>query len=76
MSVLLRLSILTKLINRVFICSLGDMMDVEFIGQLIDSMEQAVARLEWAVGAKNKAEEDKMRIFIFDLYGKTKEALR
>jgi hypothetical protein len=51
-------------------------MDVEFIGQLIDSMEQAVARLEWAVGSGNKAEEDKMRVFIFDLHTKTKEALR
>jgi len=51
------------------------MMDVEFIGQLVDSMEQAVARLEWAVGAGNKEEANKMRVFIFDLYGKTKEAL-
>ena len=66
---------LTSLINRVFVCSRGDMMDVEFIGQLVDSMEQAVARLEWAVGAGNKEEANKMRVFIFDLYGKTKEAL-
>jgi hypothetical protein len=51
-------------------------MDVEFIGQLIDSLEKAVARLEWAVGSKNEEEANKMRVFIFDLHLKIKEALK
>jgi hypothetical protein len=51
-------------------------MNIEFIGQLVDSMEQAVARLEWAVKSKNKEEENKMRVFIFDLQKKTREALK
>lgn len=51
-------------------------MDVEFIGQLVGSMEQAVARLEWAIGSKNNEEANKMKVFIFDLHGKIKEALR
>lgn len=51
-------------------------MDIEFIGQLVDSMEQAVARLEWAVGKKNIKEANNMKVFIFDLHVKIKEALR
>jgi len=70
-------SALIKLINRVFFCSLEEIrMNVEFIGQLVDSMEQAVSRLEWAIGANNKEEANKMKVFIFDLHGKMTEALK
>ena len=51
-------------------------MDVEFVGQLIDSMEQAVARLEWAIKTGNTEEANKMKVFIFDLHRKIKDALR
>ncbi len=68
---------LIKLINRVFFyCFEVIKMNVEFIGQLVDSMEQAVTRLEWAIGANNKEEANKMKVFIFDLQGKMTEALK
>ena len=51
-------------------------MNVEFVGQLVDSMEQALTRLEWAIGANNKEEANKMKVFIFDLQGKMTEALK
>lgn len=43
-------------------------MDVEFIGQLIDSMNDAVLKLEQAVETKNTNEANKLRTFIFDLH--------
>jgi hypothetical protein len=50
-------------------------MDIEFISQLVDSMEQAVARLEWAIRSKNVAEANKMKVFVFDLHKKMEDAL-
>jgi len=50
-------------------------MDIEFIEQLVDSMAQAIERLEWAVETRKEEEINKMKIFIFDLHKKTKEAL-
>lgn len=43
-------------------------MDVEFVGQLVDSMNDAVLRLERAVVDDKKDEANKLRIFIFDLH--------
>ena len=51
-------------------------MNVEFIGQLISSMEQAITRLEWAVGAGKNDDANKMKVFIFDLQKKITEALK
>ena len=56
---------LLKLINSVFVCSLGDKMDVEFIGQLVDSMEEGISRLEQAIEKKDKLGANKMRVFYF-----------
>ena len=44
------------------------MVDVEFVGQLVDSMEDAVLRLERAIEKGDREEENKMRVFIFDLH--------
>lgn len=51
------------------------MVDVEFLGQLIDSMEEAVLRLETAF-SKNKTDEiNKLRTFIFDLHKQINEGI-
>jgi len=44
------------------------MVDVEFVGQLVDSMEDAVLRLEKAAEAGDVDEENKLRVFVFDLH--------
>ena len=44
------------------------MVDVEFIGQLIDSMEQAVLKLEVALDGGKNEEVGRLRTFIFDLH--------
>lgn len=44
------------------------MVDVEVVGQLVDSMEDAVLRLEKAIDVGNVDEENGLRVFIFDLY--------
>jgi len=44
------------------------MVDVEFIGQLVDSMNDAVLRLEQALTNKKDDEANKLRTFIFDLH--------
>ena len=51
------------------------MVDVEFVGQLVDSMEDAVLRLEKAVAEENKAEANKLRTFIFDLHRQIDSAM-
>ncbi len=43
-------------------------MDIEFIGQLVDSMSDALSRLEQAIKTKNTDEANKLRTFIFDLH--------
>ena len=43
-------------------------MDVDFVGQLVDSMNDAVLQLEKAIESKNKIEINKLRVFIFDLH--------
>lgn len=49
------------------------MVNVEFIGQLVDSMYSAVLRLEDAMSKGNKDEANKLRAFIFDLHRQMKE---
>ena len=51
------------------------MVDVEFVGQLVESIEEAVLRLEKAIDKKKDVEANKLRTFIFDLYGQTDVAL-
>ncbi|MFH1521653.1 MAG: hypothetical protein ABIF18_01715 [archaeon] len=43
-------------------------MNVEFIGQLVDSMNDAVLQLEQAITNKKTDEANKLRTFIFDLH--------
>lgn len=50
-------------------------MDVEFIGQLVDSMEEGVLRLEKAIKNNDEVTANKLRVFIFDIHGKISEAL-
>lgn len=55
----------------------GDIeMDVEFIGQLVDSMEDAILKLEKAVEKKDSESANKLKVFIFDVHRKISEALR
>ncbi len=51
-------------------------MDVEFIGQLVDSMEEGVLRLEKAIAVGDKDSVNKLRVFVFDVHKKIAEALR
>ena len=44
------------------------MVDIEFIGQLVDSMSEAVLQLEKAVLEKEVDKMNKLRVFIFDLH--------
>ena len=43
-------------------------MDVEFVGQLVEAMGDAVLKLEKAVEEKKPNDVNKLRTFIFDLY--------
>jgi len=49
--------------------------DVDFIEQLVHSMDDAVLRLENAVVANNTNEANKLRTFIFDLHRQIDKAL-
>lgn len=51
-------------------------MDIEFIGQLVDSMEEGVNRLEQAVAGNDKVSATKLKIFILEVQRKISEALR
>jgi hypothetical protein len=42
--------------------------DVDFIGQLVDSMNDAVLQLERAIDDKKKDEINRLRVFIFDMH--------
>ena len=44
------------------------MADIEFIGQLVDSMDDAVVQLEQAVEKEDKDRVNELRTFIFDLH--------
>jgi len=49
--------------------------DVEFVGQLVDSMDEAVLKLEQAVADDKKDEANKLRTFIFDLHKQIESAM-
>ena len=51
-------------------------MNVEFIGQLVDSMEDGVLQLERAIREKDNETANRLRVFIFDVHKKISEALR
>jgi hypothetical protein len=51
-------------------------MDINFVGQLIDSMEEGVLRLEKAVASGDKASAVKLKGFILDVQKRIAEALR
>lgn len=52
-------------------------MDIEFAGQLIDSMLEAVLRLEKVVGKKRKKDEAvKLKTLIIDLHRQINDSLR
>ena len=50
-------------------------MDVDFVGQLVDSMNDAVLQLERAIESKDKVEINKLRIFILDMHKQVAVAL-
>lgn len=51
-------------------------MDVEFIEQLVNSMEQGILKLEQAVVSKDKVASNKLKIFILEVQKRISEALR
>jgi len=55
-------------LNKVGFLRGGMVMNVEFIGQLVDSMGDAVAEMERAIGKGKVDEANRLRIFIFDLH--------
>ena len=52
-----------------------EMVDVAFVGLLIDSMETAVLQLDKAVTEKKIDEANKLRTFIFDLHMQIEAAI-
>ena len=54
---------------------MAKMVYVEFVGQLVDSMDDAVLRLEKAVSEDRKDEANKLRTFIFDLHRQIESAM-
>jgi len=46
------------------------MVDINFIEQLVDSMDEAVSRLEETISKKHFGDANKLRTFIFDLHKK------
>lgn len=51
-------------------------MNIEFIGQLVDSMEEGVLKLEKAIERKDAENATKLKAFVFDIHKKISEALR
>jgi hypothetical protein len=51
------------------------MVDVEFVGQIVDSMEKGVVELEKAVEGKNFEYAAKLKSFLYDLQKRMIEAL-
>jgi hypothetical protein len=50
-------------------------MDVEFVEQLVDSMDDAVSNLAKAIADNNISDANKLRTFIFDLHKQIEGAL-
>lgn len=51
-------------------------MDAEFVGQLVDAMEDGLLRLEKAIVDKDDVSANKLKVFIFDVHRKISEELR
>jgi hypothetical protein len=51
------------------------MVNIEFVGQLIDSMSEGVSRLEDAIEDNRVDDINKLKVFIFDLHRKITEAM-
>ncbi|MCK5321549.1 hypothetical protein KAJ38_03140 [Candidatus Pacearchaeota archaeon] len=52
------------------------MINIEFVGQLIDSIDSAVLKLEQAIEKKKLDEANKLRTFIFDLHLQIDKAIK
>jgi hypothetical protein len=50
-------------------------MNVEFVGQLVDSIGDAVEKMERAIEKKKFDEANKLKTFIFDLHNQITEAV-
>jgi len=44
------------------------MVNVEFIGQLVDSMDDAVLKMENAIKKNDINEANRLKVFVFDLH--------
>lgn len=51
------------------------MVDVEFVGQLVDSMSESVLKLEKAIENKKAEEVNRLRTFVFDLHLQISKAM-
>ena len=51
------------------------MTDLNFLGQLVNSMDEAVEKLEEAKSKNKKEDYEKIKKFILDLYVKIGEAI-
>ena len=51
-------------------------MNVEFVGQLVDSIGDAVDEMERAIEKKNFDEANRLRTFIFDLHSQVDKVVR
>ena len=51
-------------------------MNVEFIGQLVDSIGDAVDKMERAIDKKKFDEANRLRTFIFDLHSQIDKSVR
>jgi len=52
------------------------MVNIEFVGQLVDSMGDAVDEMEEAIGKKKFDEANRLRTFIFDLHSQLAKIMR
>ena len=52
------------------------MADIDFVGQLVDSMEKAVQELEVAIKSNKTDEANRLKTFVFDLHMQIDKALR
>lgn len=51
------------------------MVDIEFVGQLVNSMNDAVLQLEQSITNKKIDESNRLRAFIFDLHRQIARAI-
>ena len=51
------------------------MVDIIFVGQLVDAMNEAVGKLDEALAQNNKEYANRLRIFIIEVHNRIGEAL-